>query len=294
MDLIKREEKLLDKAISEAEARCNEHKKKLQIRIKAIYKSSNMSYVKVLAESKSITDFIEKVEIISRMCKADKELLESINNDKLDIEFKRRQKEIERDTKEKKAKETKRNMERIRTSRAKVNNNMAELKKKLAKLEKQEDELIRKSNELASKILELQGSSTKCQAGKMMWPLPSSRRITSPFGTRVHPIFKTKKTHHGIDIGAKSGSLILAAKDGKVIIAGWQGGYGNVVIIDHGGGITTVYAHCSKLIAKVGQKVKMGEVIAKVGSTGYSTGPHLHFEVRENGVVKNPLNYTSK
>lgn len=290
---IKREEELLNKAISEAKARCEEQEKKLQVRIRAIYKNSNMSYVRAVAESKSFADLMGKFKIIAKISKADKELLESINNDRLDIEFKKRQKEIERDSTAKKASETKRNMERIKTSRAKVNDSMELLKKKLDRLERQEDELIKQSSELSKKIRELQGSSVKCQAGKMLWPLPSSKRITSPFGTRIHPIFKTKKTHHGIDIGAKMGSSILAAKNGKVIIAGWQGGYGNVIIIDHGGGITSVYAHCSKLIAKVGQNVKMGEVIAKVGSTGYSTGPHLHFEVRKNGTVVNPLNYTS-
>ena len=293
VDMIKREEELLDKAICEAKARCDEHKKKLQVRIRAIYKNSNMSYVRVMAESKSFTDFAGKVKIMSRISKSDRELFERVSNDLMDIEYKKSQRETERYSAVKKVNETKRNMERVKLSRAKVDDSILALKKKLKKLEMQEDELIRKSNELAEQIRALQGKTTKWQAGKMLWPLPSSRRITSPFGTRFHPIFKTKKVHHGVDIGASTGSSIVAAKDGKVIIAGWQGGYGNVVIIDHGGGITSVYAHCSKLIARVGQHVKMGEVIAKVGSTGYSTGPHLHFEVRKNGTVVNPLDYTN-
>ena len=293
MDSIKREEALLDKAIEEATARCDEQRKKLQVRIRAVYKNANMSYVKAIAEAKSLADFAGRVEIISRISKADRELLESINNDRLDIEFKKRQKEAERDNAARKANEAKRNIERKKISRAKVDDSIAALRKKLARLESQENELIKKSNELTKDIRALQGNFTKCQPGKMLWPLPSSKRITSPFGTRIHPIYKTKKTHHGIDIGANSGSSILAAKDGKVIIAGWQGGYGNAVIIDHGGGITTVYAHCSKLIAKKGQYVKMGDLIAKVGSTGISTGPHLHFEVRKNGTVVNPLDYTN-
>ena len=294
MNAIKREEELLNRAINEAEKRCEKQKKKLQSRIKAMYRNSNVLYVKAIAESKSFADLLGKVRVIARVSKADKDLLESINNDKLDIEFKKRQKEIERDSAAKKASEARRNIERIRISRSKVDDSRKEYEKKLRDLDRQQKDLEKESNKLAQKIRQLQGNHTKCQAGKMLWPLPSSRNITSPFGTRIHPIFKTKKTHHGIDIGAGMGSSIVAAKDGKVIIAGWQGGYGNAVIIDHGGGITTVYAHCSKLLVRVGQNVRMGEVIAKVGSTGYSTGPHLHFEVRKNGAVVNPLNYTSK
>lgn len=291
---IEREEKLLDIAIIEAQERYDKQMNILKKRMKAMYKNSNTSYIKAMAESKSVTEFFGRVRVISKIARSDKALIESINNDKLDIEFKKRQKEIEKNSIIRKANESKRNMEKMQNSRAKVDNDIKNLQDRLKRLEREEDELIKKSNELAKEIKGLQGNFSKYSQGKMLWPLPSSRVITSPFGTRIHPIFKTKKTHHGVDIAGNMGSPILAAKDGKVIIAGWQGGYGNAIIIDHGGGITSVYAHCSKLIAKVGQNVKRGEVIAKVGSTGYSTGPHLHFEVRKNGVVVNPLDYTNK
>lgn len=123
----------------------------------------------------------------------------------------------------------------------------------------------------------------------MTWPAPGHNRISSPFGNRIHPIFGSKKMHTGIDIAAPMGATIVAATDGVVQHSGGLGGYGNAVIIDHGDGISTLYAHNSSLSVSVGQSVKRGQVIAKAGSTGYSTGPHLHFEVRKNGSYINPV-----
>jgi murein DD-endopeptidase MepM/ murein hydrolase activator NlpD len=120
---------------------------------------------------------------------------------------------------------------------------------------------------------------------------PSSGSMTSRFGYRVHPILGTRRFHAGLDFGAPQGSQILAADSGTVIMAGWYRGYGNTVIIDHGGGLTTLYGHASRLYVSDGQSVKRGDVIAAVGSTGLSTGPHLHFETRENGNPVNPLKY---
>jgi murein DD-endopeptidase MepM/ murein hydrolase activator NlpD len=121
--------------------------------------------------------------------------------------------------------------------------------------------------------------------------LPVNGRFSSGFGVRVHPISHVRKMHTGQDIAAPSGTSIRAAGPGVVISTGWRGGYGNTVIIDHGGGISTLYGHCSKIYAHSGQKVNAGDSIAAVGTTGYSTGPHLHFEVRVNGTPVNPRKY---
>ena len=120
-------------------------------------------------------------------------------------------------------------------------------------------------------------------------PLPVSGRISSKFGMRFHPIRKRTKLHTGVDIAAPTGTPIRASAAGVVISAGWAGAYGNAVILQHGGGISTLYGHCSRVLVKKGQKVSKGQVIAKVGSTGYSTGPHCHFEKRVNGKPVNPL-----
>jgi len=135
------------------------------------------------------------------------------------------------------------------------------------------------------------GEPASAGSGIMRWPVPGYGKISSGYGNRIHPIKKTKLFHSGIDIPAATGSGIIATKAGTVIIARTEPGYGQTVVIDHGGGITTLYGHCSKLLVKPGQKVQAGAAIAKIGSTGVSTGPHLHYEVRKNGSPQNPRSY---
>ncbi len=127
--------------------------------------------------------------------------------------------------------------------------------------------------------------------GTGLFALPSNARTSSSFGWRVHPILGYRRFHAGLDFAASYGSTIRAADSGMVIFAGWYGGYGKTVIIDHGRGITTLYGHSSELYVTEGQTVQRGQAIASVGSTGLSTGPHLHFEVRRNGTPVNPADY---
>ena len=139
--------------------------------------------------------------------------------------------------------------------------------------------------------LALQGIDTKYIGGVLAWPVPGYTRITSKYGMRTHPITGVYKLHTGVDISAPMGANFIAANDGIVTKAGMNSAYGNMVIIDHGGGISTLYAHGSEILVHVGQTVKKGVAVLKVGSTGYSTGPHAHFEVRINGVVTDPMPY---
>ena len=132
-----------------------------------------------------------------------------------------------------------------------------------------------------------QGSYT---GGRLGLPV-ANVRITSPFGYRIHPILNTKMFHSGVDFADSAGTHIYAAEEGQVIYAGPKGTYGNAVMIDHGAGIVTLYGHCSSVAVQVGQIVKRGELVAYMGSTGRSTGPHLHFEVRLNGEFVDPMPY---
>ena len=133
------------------------------------------------------------------------------------------------------------------------------------------------------------GGSTIVGTGQFAWPTPSTSLITSYYGSRLHPVYGTTKFHSGIDIGAADGAAIIAADGGTVVSAGWSGGYGNCIMIDHGNGYTTLYAHLSGYAVSSGQAVSRGDTIGYVGSTGVSTGPHLHYEVRQGGSTLDPM-----
>ena len=181
-----------------------------------------------------------------------------------------------------------------------ANKSMIErLKKDKAYYEKTEKELANQSANIQNMIAKLSknnaGSSSQVKITSTGFIRPISGPITSPFGYRIHPIFKSRIFHSGIDIGGPNGGAIKASNDGKVIYSGWYGGYGKVVILDHGvvngQPITTLYAHMSSIGVSNGVMVKKGQTLGREGSTGYSTGPHCHFEVRVNGKPVNPLNY---
>ncbi|SMB96163.1 Murein DD-endopeptidase MepM and murein hydrolase activator NlpD, contain LysM domain [Desulfonispora thiosulfatigenes DSM 11270] len=153
------------------------------------------------------------------------------------------------------------------------------------------NDIEKQSRQITSQIQKLQSSSSGSKPSNMLWPTPGYTRITSPYGWRNHPILNSKRFHTGIDIAAPHGANAVAVASGKVIFVGWNGAYGNTVIIDHGGGISTLYAHLSSFIVSTGTQVSVNQSVARIGSTGWSTGPHLHFEVRNNGNHINPYSF---
>ena len=186
----------------------------------------------------------------------------------------------------------------IQSSIAENKNMIERLKKDKSYYERSEKELEKQSASIQSMIARMTGGGaggSKVVVSSTGFIRPISGPITSPFGYRIHPIFKSRIFHSGIDIGGPNGGAIRASNDGKVIYSGWYGGYGKVVILDHGvingKPITTLYAHMSTIKVSNGQFVKKGQTVGLEGSTGYSTGPHCHFEVRVNGKPTNPLSY---
>ncbi len=280
----------LDVSIAEAEKDYEHQKELLKKRLRILYQTSNETIFDLFIKSKDVASFLQKVELISSVSRYDKQLMEAIETAKKDIEYKKSLREQAKRSKNDLADAKLKKLNQLEVSRADLDNAIRAKAQRIAEISKQLDDLEKMSRQLEADIKSLQ-SKMKYIGGDMKWPVPSCNTVVSYFGNRLHPILKTYRMHTGIDIDAKQGASIVAANSGTVIIAEWRGGYGNAVIIDHGGGITTLYGHASKLLVKKGQKVTKGQVIALVGSTGLSTGPHLHFEIRKNGEPVDPLKF---
>ena len=272
-------------------AKMQSQTKVLHRRIRDIYKNGQVNYVDVLFGAKDFNDFVSRMDILKRILAYDNALIQSTKADRLALEKAKSQLETDRlkiiDLRKQAA--VKRDQVASRRQERQGVLNAATYEREMA--ERAYRELIETSKQIETMIRRIQSGEKNIggSTGTMVWP--AEGEITSPFGWRVHPIFGTQRLHTGIDIGADYGDATRAADGGVVIHSDWMGGYGNAVIIDHGNGISTLYAHNSQLLVSEGQTVAKGQTVARVGSTGYSTGPHLHFEVRQNGTPVNPLNF---
>ena len=270
-------------------------KELLEKRLVEMYKAGDIQYLEVILSSKSISEFLSNYFLITELASYDTSFLERVEVQKNQIELQKKRLD--------KAKEESSTMKQnqIRTARILENtktireNYISKLSDQEKEIQKQLEEYNTQYNQLNAEIVSiaLQGLDTKYIGGELAWPVPGYTRISSKFGMRIHPIFHVNKLHTGLDIGAPLGANFVAANDGIVTKAGMTSGYGNMVMIDHGGGISTLYAHGSEILVQAGQAVKRGQAILKVGSTGFSTGPHAHFEVRINGEVTDPLPYVT-
>lgn len=289
---------LLNEEISEAQDRIDIQDDLLKKRLRAMDENGNIGVLDILFGAKSFVDLIERIDSVKTIAEHDQNIINDYENAKIECE----KKKVEIEAKKEAVEDTKR---QIVGKQDKIEFVQAE---KQAEVDKLSDLIAQYEAELAaSKQAEAEANERIRQAaletahitasynftgGVLNYPFAGHYICTSPFGGRISPITGAWEGHSGVDIGAPYGTPILASTDGVVITAGYNtGGYGNYVVIDHGGGIYTLYAHASSLAVSSGQVVAAGQTIAYVGSTGWSTGPHLHFEVRVNGSCVDPAGY---
>jgi len=286
--------KTLEDAIRLSEKEYADELALFQERIVVMYQRSKVwQGIDLVLDSKNISDLYKNRNAMKSVSKADQDMMASLTEKKEEIELLKSQKLEEEQTTEAQLQEKLKTMDNLLASRSMVDEEIEVTKDSIKKLEQQEDEINAESDKVSALIKAIKSSNVKYVGGDMMWPAPGNYRVSSPYGNRMHPIFRVYRFHSGIDIHADKGDTIAAANSGTVIYAGVRTGYGNTVIIDHGGGVTTLYAHIMNrgILVKNGQSVDAGQAIAKVGSTGWSTGPHLHFEYRKNGDTEDPLKH---
>lgn len=293
LKVIDKRQKLLVARMAETQKRLKGRRVLLAQRIRDNYERGNTTYMQVLLKSRSVHDYVSRSYYVERIVDSDVRLVGSIRADSRQLEEDKK----ELDAKLEEQKVLQAQLEEERTQyKADVDKKrelLAEVQETRESMEEALDELEHASSDIEARIRALQetprGRARMARAWTGHFIKPADGPITSGFGTRFHPILHRTKKHTGVDIGAGYGASIHAAGDGEVIMAGYNRGYGNCVIIDHGGGVSTLYGHCSALLVSEGQTVRQGQTIARVGATGLATGPHLHFEVRQNGTPVNPL-----
>lgn len=261
-------------------------------RLKVMYEYGDSGYIDVLIEADNIIDFLTRLEYLNKILEYDNEMFEKMAQIQRDIETDKEKLEVEKANIEHLLAETdikKRELEDIEKEQnalmSKIENDKELLQAQLKKWEAAEAEIQQRI------IRKLQESTLVYSGDKFCWPVKNHYRISSEFGTRIHPIYGYAETHTGIDIPSSYGNDIYAAANGVVIDSRWSDSYGNLIIVDHGSGYATLYGHNSKRLVAEGDTVVKGQKIALAGSTGWSTGNHLHFGVQVNGKWVNPMNY---
>jgi murein DD-endopeptidase MepM/ murein hydrolase activator NlpD len=283
----------LSTKLQELEYDLNKKRDATSARLRYLQRQQLQRWWITLLSSRDLNQFADRRRQIERIYDGDRKLLGDLSQKSERIEKQRNQIAAQKNEVELLTQKLKYQKSNIEAEAVAQQNTIDRLKSDRKALEQAEDRLAEDSRRLSqiiiAKVQPYSGLVLPSGSGQLMYPTVGA--VTSNFGWRTHPILGTERFHAGIDFGADYGSLIYASAQGRVIYADWYGGYGNSVIIDHGNGMTTLYAHCSELYVKDGDVVQQGQPISAVGSTGFSTGPHLHFELRANGEPIDPAAY---
>ena len=291
---------LAEKQLQQAEHNLQEAQDELEKRqdflgrrVRAMYELGMVSYLEVLLTATDFTDFVRRFHTLRQIISQDAEILEAVEQQKKAVEEHKRECERKKVEAEEWRSEVVTRRQALQADVARYENRLDELTSQQQEYLDALDEMERRSEQITDKISEIQHQmSLPGGTPSFQWPLDRGTYwISSPFGPRYHPILGQWRHHSGIDMAASSGTIIRAAADGEVWTAGWLGGYGKTVMIGHTDKHVSLYAHASTLLVKAGQQVKAGDRIARVGTTGFSTGPHLHFEIRVEGEPKDPQNF---
>ena len=265
----------------------------LAAHIRSVFKSQRQAFFEILLNSQDINMLVDRIHFQKIILKEDYGRMAAARSKAQEIATLKYNIQTRKYRLERNCASINSQQEYIRRAIAKNENMINKLRTDRAAYQKAERELAKQSASIGTYINKTAKDTNVQVASGFIKPIQG--RITSPFGWRTHPIFNSRSFHSGIDIGGPNYGEIRASNSGKVIYSGWYGGYGKVVILEHGlvngKPITTLYAHMSSILVSNGQRVNKGQVIGKEGTTGYSTGPHCHFEVRVNGQPNNPLNY---
>ena len=275
----------------------------LRHRLVSIYKYGAVTNFNLLLSSQGAEDALANSYLLGKIAEQDQQLISELKLQKQKLNETQEQLKAQKASLESHGKELKTQTSDLKGASNERNVILAKVRKDKDLYMAQQNELLRASKELQATVKKLltekralaakrspgKPQTVYYRGGRLAWPVQGT--ITSTFGTRIHPVFKTKITHTGLDISAPKGTPVKAADTGEVLFTGWMSGYGNVVILDHGGDLITVYAHLSRIECSEGAKVNRGGLIGSVGSTGVTTGNHLHFETRVNGDAVNPMRY---
>jgi murein DD-endopeptidase MepM/ murein hydrolase activator NlpD len=263
------------------------------IRLREIYEGQRLGLIEMIFQVSSLQTLLDLFYYQERIADSDRELLNNIKQKEAALAFKKNQLDSKKNLLGDLVSEFARKALRLNREKDDQEEVAEQLRKQRAYYEQAESQLATESVALERQIVDLShGKGSKNLAhGSGTMSMPLHAPVTSPFGWRRHPIFGVRKFHTGVDLAGANHSPIHTADSGNVLFSGYYGGYGKVVIVDHGKGMATLYAHMSKVAVAPGQNVQKGEVVGYEGTTGFSTGPHLHFEVRVDGKPNNPLNF---